>query len=80
MRTTERVTLTLPRQLADEVRARVEAGAAESTSAYLADLLADRFREENVERLIADMEAVGGPGTEADRDWALETVRLAGDG
>jgi hypothetical protein len=77
MRTTERITVTLPTQVADQVRAKVEVGAAETVSGYIADLLVERFREENVERFLADMAAGGEPMTEAAREWARETIRLA---
>ena len=77
MRTTERITVTLPKQVADQVRARVEADAAETVSSYVAQLLVERFREENVEEFLADMAAGGEPITEVAREWARETVRLA---
>ncbi|MGH8929413.1 MAG: hypothetical protein ACRDZO_01940 [Egibacteraceae bacterium] len=77
MRSTERVTVTLPKQVVDRIRASVETGAAETVSGYVADALVERFREESVDLLLADMESVGEPMTEAAREWARETVHLA---
>jgi Arc/MetJ-type ribon-helix-helix transcriptional regulator len=77
MRSTERVTVTLPKQVVDRIRASVEADAAETVSGYIAEVLVERFREETVDLLLADMEAVGDPMTEAAREWARETVRAA---
>ncbi len=77
MRGTERVTVTLPKQVIDRIRANIETGAAETVSGYVADTLMERFREESVDLLLTDMEAVGEPTTEAAREWARDTIRLA---
>ncbi|MGH8906477.1 MAG: hypothetical protein ACRD0K_08170 [Egibacteraceae bacterium] len=58
MRGTERITVTLPKQVVDRVRATVEAGAAETVSGYVAEVLVERFRDESVDLLLTDMEAV----------------------
>lgn len=80
MRTTERITVTLPIELAAKLRQRVESGAAESVSGLVAEFVDERLREENVEEFLADMEAVGGPPSEADRQWAEELTRLSRGG
>jgi hypothetical protein len=79
MRSTERITVTLPSRVAEKVRADVEAGAAASISGYVTDVLVERFHEENVDRLVADMEAVGGPMTDEARDWAREIATRSDD-
>lgn len=79
MRTTERITVTLPTELAEKLRQRVSSGQAASVSGLLAEITDEWFREENLDRFLADMEAVGGKPTEADREWAAEITRLSRD-
>jgi Arc/MetJ-type ribon-helix-helix transcriptional regulator len=77
MQTTERITVTLPKELAERLRQRVAAGEAESVSGLVTSVIEERFERELLERFLADMEAVGGkPGKEAD-EWASEVIRLA---
>jgi Arc/MetJ-type ribon-helix-helix transcriptional regulator len=77
MQTTERVTVTLPKELAERLRQRVSAGEAESVSGYVTSIIEERFEKELLTRWMADMEAVGGKPTEEDYAWADEVVRLA---
>ncbi len=77
MQTTERITVTLPKELAEGLRQRVAAGEAESVSGLVASVLEARFERELVKRFLADMEAVGGPITEEAREWAREVWRIA---
>ncbi|MDN5934245.1 MAG: type II toxin-antitoxin system HicB family antitoxin [Pseudonocardia sp.] len=77
MRTTERITVTLPTELTEKLRQRVRSGQAESVSGFVAEVVTERLREESVEQFLADMEAVGGKSTEADDQWAEQVWRSA---
>lgn len=77
MRMSQRVTVTLPKEIADKLRQRVESGAAESVSGLVAEVLAERFRDENVAAWLADMQADGEPITEEAREWARQVLRSA---
>lgn len=77
MQTTERVTVTLPKELAERLRQCVSAGEAESVSGYVTSIIEERFEKELLSRWVADMEAVGGKPTEEDYAWADEVWRLA---
>jgi Arc/MetJ-type ribon-helix-helix transcriptional regulator len=77
MQTTERITVTVPKELAERLRQRVAAGEAESVSGLVTSVIEERFERELTARFLADMEAVGGkPSKEAD-DWAREAWRIA---
>lgn len=75
MRKTERVTVTLPKDIADDVRKAVENGDAESVSALVADVLVEWFRKENVQQFLADMASGGEPMTDEAREWARAVIR-----
>ena len=77
MRGTERITVTLPTELAEKLRQRVSSGAAESVSGLLAEITDEWFREENVEQFLADMAEGAEPVTDADREWAEKVWRSA---
>jgi hypothetical protein len=48
-------------------------------SSYVAQLLVERFREENVQQFLTDTATGDEPMTEAARDWSRQTIRLARD-
>lgn len=77
MSDTERVTVTLPKSVAESLRQRVESGAAESASGYVAEVLTERFRDENLDEFLSDMAEVGGPIDDEARDRVAELMRLA---
>lgn len=77
MQTTERVTITVPRQIADRLRAEVAAGVAESVSGLVTSILEARFERGLVDHFLSDMAAVGGLPSKEDIEWADELVRLA---
>jgi Arc/MetJ-type ribon-helix-helix transcriptional regulator len=71
--TAERVTVSLPTDTLQEARGRVDAGAAPSMSAYVADALREKMDRT---RALDDLERVGRrPSAEAlaavRRDWGL---------
>lgn len=77
MRGTERITVTLPKELAAKLRQRVSSGEAESVSGLVAEVLEERFREEDVKEFLADMARGGEPITEEAREWARNVLRSA---
>lgn len=77
MRTTERITVTLPAQVAAKLRQRVSSGEADSVSGLVAEVLEERFRDENVAAWLADMQAEGGQITDEAREWARQVLRSA---
>lgn len=77
MRTTERITVTLPAQVAAKLRQRVSSGEADSVSGLVAEVLEERFRDENVAAWLADMQAEGGQITDEARERARQVLRSA---
>ena len=81
MAKTRRITITLPVAVAAAVQQRVEAGEAESVSGLVADVLTERFQEENLERFLADWDAAAGPVDEETKrdaeEWAEAVWRSA---
>lgn len=77
MRSTERITVTLPTELAEKLRQRVSSGQAESVSGLLAEITDEWFREENVEQFLADMAEGADPITDEHREWAENVLRSA---
>lgn len=77
MRTTERITVTLPAQVAAKLRQRVSSGEADSVSGLVAEVLEERFRNENVAAWLADMQAEGGQITDEARERARQVLRSA---
>ena len=75
---TERLTVTLPTAIAESLRQRVASGDAESASGFVAEVLTERFREENLESFLADMAATRGSPVDDDaRARSAELMRLA---
>lgn len=71
----ERVTISLPTELVDEIRAAVRHGSAGSISLYIAEaVLARQLRERSLATL-ADL--YGGPPPEGELAQARRTLRLA---
>jgi Arc/MetJ-type ribon-helix-helix transcriptional regulator len=77
MQTTERITVTLPKEIAEQVRQRVADGEAESVSGYVTSIIEARFERELVARFLDDMAQVGGLPTEEDIKRVDELMRLA---
>ncbi len=77
MRTTERITVTLPTELTEKLRQRVSSGEAESVSGFVAEVVTERLREENVEQFLADMADGAEPITDEAREWAENVLRSA---
>jgi hypothetical protein len=77
MQTTERVTITVPRPIAERLRAEVAAGAAESVSGLVTSIVEARFERGLVEHFLADMAVGAEPVTDEVRARVDELMRLA---
>lgn len=76
MRTTERITVSVPVEVAERLRKLADAGAIESVSAYVADAIDSKIRrEQDRARLEAAFAARGiTPTPEADA-WAQKIIQ-----
>ncbi len=70
----ERVTVSLPAELVDEIRAAVRHGRAGSVSAYIAEAVAARQLRERSLATLADL--YGGPPPDQELEEARRTLRL----
>jgi post-segregation antitoxin (ccd killing protein) len=71
MRTTERVTVTVPKDLLARARDEVAAGRAPSLSAWITDAMAANVAGRDLGELVDEwLEASGGPLTQEERQWA----------
>jgi Arc/MetJ-type ribon-helix-helix transcriptional regulator len=75
MKTTERITVSLPTEVAERLRTLADAGAIDSVSAYVADAVDGKLRREHdLARLEAAFAARGiAPTSEADA-WVQQVV------
>jgi Arc/MetJ-type ribon-helix-helix transcriptional regulator len=80
MQTTERITITVPKQVAERLREEVAAGAAESVSGLVTSLVEARFERELVARFLVDMAEGAEPITDETRAWVDELMKLADGG
>lgn len=77
MQTTERITITVPKRVAERLREEVAAGAAESVSGLITSVVEARFERGLVEHFLAEMTKVGGAPTPDDIRRVDELMRLA---
>lgn len=68
--TKAKIAVSLPAALVDDARQAVRDGRAASVSAYVAEALAARSREDGLTRLVADLKAAHGEPAAADYAWA----------
>jgi antitoxin ParD1/3/4 len=71
MRSSERVTVTMPSEQADALRKIVDAGVADSVSSYVAEAVRDRLARD--EALVTLEQRFGRPGSDA-LTWARQTL------
>lgn len=76
MRTTERITVTLPAELANAARHAVEQGRAESVSAYVTSAVAQAAARERDDRLYSRRWAQHGVPSVENAAWALKALGL----
>jgi Arc/MetJ-type ribon-helix-helix transcriptional regulator len=72
--TTEKLTITLPRPLAEGIHHAVAAGTVPSASAYIAEAVQRWQLQESLAALVADMIAEHGSPSPEDYAWADEVL------
>jgi antitoxin ParD1/3/4 len=71
--TTVKIAVSLPRELVDDAKRAVRRKAAKSVSAYVAEALRQKQRDEDFKAVLDQMFAeTGGPPTKAELRWAKE--------
>ena len=65
-----KIAVTLPREVADAARRRVESGRSETMSALVTEALAEKLEQDDLRALLDEMEAEFGPVPGDVRDWA----------
>jgi antitoxin ParD1/3/4 len=76
MRTTTRVTITVPDAVLEAARRDVASGAAPSVSAWVTDAAAAKARRESLDHVLDELlEAAGGPLSEDEMAWARAQLR-----
>ena len=73
---TSKLAISLPDEYVVAARQAVDEGRASSVSAYIAEALADRIRNDALTELLADMAAEAGPPDAEDRRWARSALGL----
>jgi Arc/MetJ-type ribon-helix-helix transcriptional regulator len=73
---TIKLAISLPDDLVAAARQAVSEGRATSVSAYIADAIADRARNDELTELLADMAAETGRPDDEDRRWARSALGL----
>ncbi len=77
----DRLAITIPRRIAQGVRAKAEAGEASSVSAYIAQAVAEKLERDDLRALLAEMAEESGPPTPEEQAWAdgvLDSFRKSG--
>ena len=78
MTTTEKIAISLPRQIAERTRQAVRRGRASSVSAYIAAALEEKTKLDDLGALLAEMLAEsGGPLTASERRTADRALGLS---
>ena len=79
MTRTEKIAVSLPKQVAERARLAVRRGHAASVSAYVATALEEKVKLDDLSTLLAEMlEETGGPLTAAERRAADRELGVAG--
>jgi hypothetical protein len=64
--------VTVPREIAEAARKRVESGRAATMSSLVTEALAEKLAQDDIRALLDEMEAEYGPVSEEDREWARQ--------
>ena len=75
---TTKIAVSLPDELVAAARQAVAEGRAASVSAYVAEALAERRADEDLARLLDEMDAVHGPPAAEHFAWARRALGLDG--
>ncbi len=72
-----KIAVTVPQELVDAARTAVREGRAASVSAYVAEAMETRAKNDDLDALLEEiLEATGGPMTDEEREWADEKLGL----
>jgi hypothetical protein len=71
-----RVTVTVPPEALEAATRDVEAGKADSVSAWVSDAMAQKARRESLKDLLAEIRAEIGPATKEETEWARAVLGL----
>ena len=66
---TKKVTVSLPEELADQLREEVQTGRAESVSALVGEAVSQRLRSDRLEEVLVGLRQELGSPTKEDREW-----------
>jgi hypothetical protein len=72
--TAAKIAITLPRPLLAKVRGAVRSGKAGSVSAFVANAIERRVREDSLQSLLADLIDEHGEPTKEERAWAKRVL------
>ena len=75
-----KVAVTIPREIADAARRRVESGRSETMSALVTEALAEKLEQDDLRSLLDEMEAEFGPVPAGVQDWANTVTDRIGQG
>ena len=72
-----KLAISLPSRAAENVRRAVKAGKAPSVSAYIAQAVEEKSKEDTLKGLLKEMlDETGGPPTQAERRWVQRTLGI----
>ncbi|HUP21756.1 MAG TPA: hypothetical protein VNB06_02300 [Thermoanaerobaculia bacterium] len=74
MATTKKVTVSLPSDLADQLRDEVTAGRAESVSSLVCEAVERRLRADRLDEVLASLRREIGPPSREDRSWVRSVL------
>ena len=69
-----KIGVTIPSEIAEAARRRVESGDAQSMSALVTEALVEKLRQDDLQALLAEMDADFGPVSPEMREWARRVV------
>jgi hypothetical protein len=73
----EKIAISLPSRAAETARRAVKRGEAASVSAYIADAIEAREKQQSLDDLLKEwLNESGGPPTPAERQWARKKLGL----
>lgn len=74
----QRVTITMPDDVLEEVRRRVADGRARNVSSYISSLVEESVRTDGLLELLDELDAEEGPPSEEAQRWGRELFRRLG--
>jgi Arc/MetJ-type ribon-helix-helix transcriptional regulator len=71
---TRKITVSVPEDLADEIKEEVACGRADSVSALVCEAVKDRLQEDRLDEVLAELRREIGPPTREDREWVRSVL------